>query len=164
MAIIAKFEEGVTKVFTKNAYQFDKGQELKLEGIEIPSGGEAHFSNDDRSGISVSVKIQNGSVKIPDGLFDTGDYIYVWLYARELVNAVQATSGYIMDPDDPEYDHLILNEAVSGSDASENSETLYEVVIPVIKRPAIVRVEGSGGEGTLVNNYAVEGENLILKK
>lgn len=168
MGIIATFPEGVTKVYTKTAYQHDKGQYLTFEGIDVNTKKEAHVSNFEEGGISAAVKINDGMILIPDAFFESGDYIYVWIYARNIYGGGYRGIGYHMDSDDPEYDHMVIDSAGGGSISFENAETLYEVVIPIIRRPSILRVDSPGTEndgesGSVFDNYTVDGENLILR-
>lgn len=147
--IIATFREGQTKAYTKSMHQFDKGQWLGFEGIEFPTNTEVHFSNEDHGGISFAVKTRDSIAKIPDVYFATGKYIYAWLYATEKSKATNGSISYHTDddPTDPAPDDRIVIDQTSASKKGyDHSYTLYEVVIPVIKRPDIFRVEDESSE------------------
>lgn len=102
MAIIAEFKDGATKAYTKSAYQFDKGQILTFSGITLPESCEIHASNSKYSDTAtICERYGNGAI-LPDVLFMSGDFIYVWTCVKE-----------------EEYEQT----------------TVYEVVIPIIRRP-----------------------------
>lgn len=61
-------------------YQYDYGQILKFEGVELPDAYEVHFSNEDTEG---TAKVQIGTsdgVEIPDEYLLSGEPIYVWVF------------------------------------------------------------------------------------
>lgn len=61
-------------------YQYDYGQVLKFEGVELPDAYEVHFSNQDIQG---TAKAQIGTadgVEIPDEYLLSGEPIYVWVF------------------------------------------------------------------------------------
>lgn len=61
-------------------YQYDYGQILKFEGVELPDAYEVHFSNEDAEG---TAKVQIGTadgVAIPDEYLLSGEPIYVWIF------------------------------------------------------------------------------------
>ena len=119
MAIIAAFKSGETRVYTKSAHQFDRGQSLIITGIELPETFEVHFSNDRDRGISTAHKGSAEGTYIPDVYFFSGDYIYAWIY--------------FVNPVDEQYEKF-------------EGKTEYEVVIPIIPKPVHTSVmQGSGG-------------------
>lgn len=81
-------------------YQYDYGQKLLIDGVELPEYYEVHFSNQ-QYGESVTVLGDSTGVLIPDEMVATGENIYVWLFLH---------------------------------DTSNDGETEYFGVIPVIKR------------------------------
>jgi hypothetical protein len=78
--IIAAFKNGETKVYTKTVHQFDKGQKLIVTGIVLPENFEVHMSNERENGFAYSCKGDAEGVTIPDALFVSGEYVFVWLY------------------------------------------------------------------------------------
>lgn len=145
--IIATFREGQTKAYTRSMYQYDKGQWLGFEGIEFPENTEVHFSNDEHGGISFAIKTKNSLAKIPDAYLATGKYIYAWLYATEKSKGTNGSVDYHTenDPTDPDPDDRIVIDHTSASKIGyDHSYTMYEIVIPVIRRPDIFRVEEEG--------------------
>jgi hypothetical protein len=65
---------------TAQAYQFDYGQILKFTDIALPSTYEVHFANKEAGGNSVTQLGDSDGVSIPDSLFQSGEYIYAWVY------------------------------------------------------------------------------------
>ena len=63
-------------------YQWDYGQKLLIEGVELPEYYEVHFSNQ-QYGDAVTVLGDSTGVLIPDSLVATGESIYVWLYLHD---------------------------------------------------------------------------------
>jgi hypothetical protein len=70
---------GSNPVYTKSVYQYDYGQILKLEGIELPTSYEVHFSNEIEGESTTVIGDENG-VAIPDVYLTTGEPVYAWLY------------------------------------------------------------------------------------
>lgn len=77
--IIAASFGGATVCRTAPAYQYDYGQLLTFPDLELPTTFECHFSNTER-GTSVTQIGANNVVTIPDTMFQTGAYIYAWVF------------------------------------------------------------------------------------
>ena len=171
--ITASFPSGSRRAYTEAVYQHDKGQYLAFQGIEVLAGKEVHFSNTKDGGISVAVNLQNGKARIPDALLETGDYIYAWLYAREIKSSSGGDLEYHLDPEDPEQDSMIVDSLPHKSSSIETAQTLYEVIIPVSRRPAILRPSDNSEDkettpiedlASMFENYTIDGENFIFLK
>lgn len=152
--IVAAFKHRQTKVYTKAAHQFDKGQKLIITGIALPDSFEVHMSNEKEGGLAYSCVGNAEGVYIPDALFINGEYVYVWLYA--VSTEKEGTSqGYDQDPDED-----TIQERTVNARTIETGQTEYEIVIPVTRKSVqfptvVVDTEGSFG-------YAVdENETLI---
>lgn len=152
--IIAAFKNRQTKVYTKSAHQFDKGQKLIVTGIALPESFELHMSNERDGGLAYSCKGSAEGTLIPDALFISGEYIYVWLYKTKLDHE-GSSYGYNSDPEE---------ETIRETEAAENvlveGQTSYEIVIPVVKRPVqlpTVEITPESGFGYKVD----ENETLI---
>lgn len=193
--VVANFSEGCMKTYTKTLFQHDKGQRLKFEGVEYPDKSEVHFSNTEKDGVSFAVTIVDDTVKIPDTFLATGEYVYAWLYARRKSDGSKGDIDYhlddvVNDVDDDE--RLVIDKVEASKKGFDDSMSLFEVVIPVQKRPDVIRVEditdskggedapmepqitindedmqitGTGNDGTgasSLQNYTVEGENFIF--
>lgn len=65
---------------TTPLYQYDYGQILVLNGIELPSAYEVHFANSINSGTSITQIGNADGVSIPDELLKNPFDIYAWLY------------------------------------------------------------------------------------
>lgn len=101
---------------TRPLYQFDYGQRLIIQGIDLPQAYEVHFAND-MSNDSITQIGDESGVSIPDSMLLSGLNIQVWLYLH---------SG------------------------RSDGETVYKILIPVIRRAAI-----TGQEPTPVQQSAI---------
>ena len=82
--VVAHFGHHNRVVMTDTLYQYDYGQKLKVEGITaLPQTFQAHFSNVQRGGVSITVTGINGMVDVPNSLLMTGKRIYCWIYVTE---------------------------------------------------------------------------------
>ena len=80
----ATFRQGKEKVvYTRKAFQYDKGVYLRISGIPLPETYQVHFSNDEHKGVSGAIMASGSDVRIPDAYFQTGEYIYCWIYFAE---------------------------------------------------------------------------------
>lgn len=152
--IIAAFKNGETRCYTKSAHQFDKGQKLIVTGIALPNTFEIHMSNEREGGIAYSCKGSAEGVYIPDALFVTGEYVYVWLYEIS-EDEYGSSSGYNVNPEE----ETIQEEEVAARTIREQNST-YEIVIPVKRRSVqlpTVELDTTGTFGYRVD----ENETLI---
>lgn len=79
--VTAKFR-GKSLVTIDTRYQYDYGQLLKFDGLNLPEIFETHFSNDE-TGESITQVGNNNVVEIPDQFFLTGDPIYAWVFVHD---------------------------------------------------------------------------------
>ena len=70
---------GSTVTRTTPAYQYDYGQLLNFPDLNLPVSFECHFSNTER-GNSVTQIGSDNTVTIPDAMFQSGAYIYAWVF------------------------------------------------------------------------------------
>lgn len=68
---------------TAGRYQWDYGQVLRIEGINLPYSFQAHFSNTPRLGTSKTAIGTDGAVVIPDEYLTTGKTIYAWIFLHD---------------------------------------------------------------------------------
>lgn len=73
----AKFGVGSKRTTAESLTQFDYGQILVIDGLELPNSFEAHFSNQAFDGNSKSQIGFDNQVQIPDEYLMSGDAIYV---------------------------------------------------------------------------------------
>ena len=66
-------------VMTDPLYQYDYGQRLVLDGIDLPETYEVHFSNTESGDSTTSIGNSTG-VDIPDTYLTKGREIHAWLY------------------------------------------------------------------------------------
>lgn len=82
--INATFHEGQCgTLYTKRAYQYDRGVVLRISGIALPEEYEVHFSDREDGGISTSLKVSGSDVPIPNAYFRTGEYVYIWIFITD---------------------------------------------------------------------------------
>lgn len=146
--IIAAFKHGQRRVYTKSAHQFDKGQKLIVTGIALPESFEVHMSNEKDGGVAYSCKGSAEGVYIPDALFMSGEYVYVWLYAVS-VDDEGSTYGYDYDPEED-----TIKETEVAKNVIIEGETTYEIVIPIARRPVqlpTVEIQPESGYGYMVD-------------
>ena len=129
--IIAAFRNDQTQVYTKSVHQFDKGQKLIITGIALPDSFEVHMSNSKENGLAYSCKGKAEGVYIPDAMFLSGEYVYIWVYATSVEAEEAYSQGYVFE----EEEESISETPVSSREVKEG-ESCYEIVIPVIRRPA----------------------------
>ena len=77
---IANFINGSRSSRTSALYQYDYGQVLKFEGLELPSACEVHFSNTEIVGTSKTAIATDSEVIIPDEYLTSGEPVYVWIF------------------------------------------------------------------------------------
>lgn len=152
MAIEAVFNTGTTKTYTKTAMQYDKGQILKFIGIKLPETFEVHFSNNKDNGLASTVVGTENYVAIPDAYFETGEYVYAWVYDEHDVTFAKT---------DYKVENEILTEEQIDPVTYTKGTTLYEVVIPVIRRPVKI-VMPMPGIGEPSHSYSIDGDSLII--
>lgn len=80
--VVASFEDGARSTVTARKWQYDRGQILRIEGIELPESYEVHLTNTPRTGKSKTVIATSNEVEIYDEYFDTGLNIYAYIYVH----------------------------------------------------------------------------------
>lgn len=78
--IIRAVFDSTDKTRTEAAYQWDYGQILKVEGLDLPEAYEVHFSNEELTGEAATAIGNADGVSIPDAYFQSGQNIYAWIY------------------------------------------------------------------------------------
>lgn len=63
-------------------YQYDYGQVLRLEGVDLPGAFEGHFSNT-VDGEAITQIGSDNEIPIPDSLFVSGDPIFSWVFVHD---------------------------------------------------------------------------------
>ena len=67
---------------THPLYQYDYGQKLIIDGVDLPQAYEVHFSNSDFGNSRTSIGNSEG-VDIPDELLLSGEDIKFWIYLHK---------------------------------------------------------------------------------
>lgn len=81
--ITAKFCSGATQTWTEEAWQYDYGQVLQFDGLDLPEAYQVHFSNAPMSGTTITQIGGADGVTVPDQFFLTGETIYAWVFLHE---------------------------------------------------------------------------------
>ena len=152
MAVEAIFKDGSTKAYTRSLNQYDKGQILKFVGVHLPETFEVHFSNQKDGGVANIVIGTDDFAAIPDAYLATGEYVYAWLYDQHDVE--YAKIDYSVEDE-------ILTEEHEDPVTYTKGTTLYQVTIPVIKRPMQI-VMPMPGIGEPHKEYSIDGESLVI--
>ena len=125
------FEPGQRKATAERLVQWDHGQILRIEGLELPNVFEVHFSNSKTEGKAKPQLGENGDVEIPGQYLKTGDKIYAWIYLHE--GAEDGATKYFItipidrrpDPDDtppdPEEESVIAQLITAMNNAVEQT-------------------------------------------
>lgn len=83
---VARFLNGSHCVTTEPLWQWDKGQILVLEEIDLPFSYQVHFSNEALHGEAIPQVGSDGQVDIPNEMLTSGAPIYFWIYLNETEN------------------------------------------------------------------------------
>lgn len=133
--ITATFEDGETSAITTSQYQWETGQVLQFEGIDLPTTYRANISNSDHGTSNTQLGTAEYGVSIPDVYFTTGKYIYVWIVTTygddnaEIEYSVTIPIIKTSRPSDYEAtdeEVTIINQAIS---ALNNALDTYESTI-----------------------------------
>lgn len=140
---------------TAPLYQYDYGQILQIEGIELPAAYQVHFSNDPMGDSTTSIGDESG-VTIPDTYLASGETVYAWLFLHtgeddgetvlNIVIPVRQRAAITNETPTPqqqgEIDQIIeeLNEAVDAAEDAQAAaeEAAEQAEAQVEKYPVIV--------------------------
>ena len=85
--VTAKFNPGMRKTTTSGSLsQWDYGQILEIEGLDLPDTFEAHFSNQPYDGNAKPCIGEYNQVKIPDEYLENGEPVYVFIFLHSSEN------------------------------------------------------------------------------
>ena len=80
----AVFRPGIRKVTATNSLaQYDYGQLLYIDGLDLPMTFEVDFSLDPYKGTSETRIGMDGCVKVPRALLETGETVYAFLFLHQ---------------------------------------------------------------------------------
>ena len=83
--VVAAFG-GSKVVRTAAAWQWDYGQILRFEGLDLPNSFQVHFSNQNEVGTAKEQIGTNNEVEIPYEYLKTGQTIYAWVFLHAGAN------------------------------------------------------------------------------
>lgn len=78
--LVASFKSNQRYLTTSTLTQYDYGQILKIEGVELPTSYEVLFANDSVAGTAYTQVGNENGVTIPDQLLTTGKNVYAWVF------------------------------------------------------------------------------------
>lgn len=81
--VSAVFEDGCTRIRTLPIYQYDYDQMLVIEGLDLPTAFQAHFSNDPTGSESIERIGTNSRVWIPNDLLRTGAPVFAFIFLHD---------------------------------------------------------------------------------
>lgn len=81
--VSAVFAEGCTRIQTLPIYQYDYGQMLVIDGLDLPAAFQVHFSNDPLGNESIERIGTNGRAWIPNDLLRSGDPVFCFIFLHE---------------------------------------------------------------------------------
>ena len=68
---------------TAARYQWNYGQVLRINGIDLPHSFQVHFSNTPKVGTATTSIGTDGEVVIPDAYLTTGKTVYAWIFLHD---------------------------------------------------------------------------------
>ena len=74
---------GLREVTTSPLWQYDYGQILKIDGLDLPQSFEVHFSNSRKSGETITQIGTDNQVTIPDMYLTSGADIYAFIFLHD---------------------------------------------------------------------------------
>lgn len=74
---------GLREVTTSPLWQYDYGQILKIDGLDLPQAFEVHFSNSRKSGETITQIGTDSQVVIPDMYLTSGADIYAFIFLHD---------------------------------------------------------------------------------
>lgn len=130
--------DGANRTRTEAVWQWDYGQVLVFDDLDLPTAYEVHFSNSKTLGTSITQIGDETGVTIPNSLFESGLNIYAWVFLH--VEETDGTTVYFVTipvrhravPDDdtptPEEESAIAQAIVALNNAvSETAEAVAVV-------------------------------------
>ena len=130
------FEPDQRRAYAERLVQWDYGQILKIEGLELPDVFEVHFSNEKVEGDAKTQIASNNEVTIPDEYLLEGTKIYAWIFLHEGEND-GATKYFITIPIDKrskvtdETPTPVEQSAIDKAIAALNGKTVVNRVAPL---------------------------------
>ena len=79
----ASFKKGTLRTTAGHRWQYDKGQVLQIEGLNLPAAFEVDFSNQQFEGEAEPYIGVNNRVDIPDKFLKSGEAVYAFIYLHE---------------------------------------------------------------------------------
>ena len=140
--LIADFSSGRKDTITAALNQYDYGQVIQFNGLELPDTFTVRFSNYKAGNTSKSQIGENGQVEIPDEFLRTGKPVFAWVFLRageddgETVRKVEIPVIPQPEPTDEEptpqqqsvIDNLVAALQAGVEAAAQSAEDAQEIV------------------------------------
>jgi len=132
---------GSTATAPSKLWQWSKGQVVRINGLDLPTVYQVHFSNNPTLGTAEPVAVSGNMVSIPDIYLTTGEpvYLFIWLSDETSAETVRKGTIYVAKRSQPsgEYDPTAeqqtiidgligsINTAVDTAEGYANSAQTY---------------------------------------
>ena len=137
----------VKAVATPESWQWDIGQVLRIQGLKIPNGTQAHFNADGQAITQVIGVVDDiGYVYVPDVFLQQSGQAKCYIYISE--DDATAETEYVIQ--------FMIRERVQPEDYStptEAQETLFQQAIDAVR----IYAERADDDATLAESWAVGG-------
>lgn len=141
--IKVRFTKGIMAI-TEPQYQYNYGQILSFEGVDLPTAYQVHFSNQ-RLGFSTTVIGNAEGAMVPDQLFRPGLNIYAWIYLHEGLDDGE-TVYQVMIP-------VRARAAITDEEPTQEEQSTISQIIEALN-DAVDKAEGAVSKyPTIVNGY-----------
>jgi len=133
--LTAVFADGETEVTVEGLWQWDYGQILKIEGLDLPDYYTVHFSNAPTRGKTKGQIGDADGVKIPSSLIETGAPVYAWIFLHtgdsdgetEYMITMPVTTRPKPDPEEPTEDEQSIIDQLIGLMQEATEQTAQDV-------------------------------------
>lgn len=116
-SILDAYFTGRSIALSGDLYQYDYGQILRFNNVDLPEHFEVHFSNHESVGTSSTAMGTNAQVAIPDKYLLTGLPIYFWVYLHDAPTdgetEYNATITVIARPKPEDYIHPVERDFIA---------------------------------------------------
>ena len=129
--VVATFTDS-RYVYTRNLWQYDYGQYLKIEGLQLPETVEVHFSNSPYRKAKTQLAT-NGLVAIPDEYLTHHGFVFAWIFLHatpydgeteyQIRIPVEIRARPTDDPPTPEQQSAITEAIAALNDGVERAES-----------------------------------------
>lgn len=110
---------GSTATAPSKLWQWSKGQIVRINGLDLPTVYQVHFSNNPTLGTAEPVAVSGNMVSIPDIYLTTGEpvYLFIWLSDETSAETIRKGTIYVAKRSQPsgEYDPTAEQQTIIDS-------------------------------------------------